>query len=255
MLEPAWSRILAGLGLDRLPKGCTFLFQGPSGSGKTILADNLIFEHLESGKNAIFLTLSRSPRSVMESISSLGTFNKQRLFEIDGYSWLTGENISNDRYALANLSNLNDLSIMVSKLLSVVGEGSLFVFDHVSTILNYNAEEHVLRLLHTLIARIREAQDWAIVTLESDIHTQSFYNSVRFFIDCVIDFKIEEIEGVIYRSIRVQRANFPIRDTRWHHFEVEPNGRFVLQPTLFSLGGRKGKIDGNGESEYGKVEI
>jgi KaiC/GvpD/RAD55 family RecA-like ATPase len=83
---------------------------------------------------------------------------------------------------------------------------------------------------------------------------------VRFFIDCVIDFKIEEIEGVIQRSIRVQRANFPIRDTRWYNFEVAPNGRFVLQPTLYSLGGgkkkgKKGKIEENGESEYGNVDI
>ena len=164
--------------MGRFPNGCVFLFQGPSGSGKTVMADNLLAEQLAKGLNAVILTLSRSPEDVRENLRHLGWVVTQRLLIVDGYSWLTGEDVSKNGYALSNLSNLSDISIMVTKLLSVVGKNSLFVFDHVSTILSYNKEDQVVRLVHAVAARIREAHDWAIIIFESDIHNQSFYNTI-----------------------------------------------------------------------------
>lgn len=235
MPEGSGSRILAGLSLEKIPKGCMFLFQGPSGSGKTVMTDNLLSEHLTNGLNAVVLTLTRSLENVRENLKQLGWFGSEHLFIIDGYSWLTGEDVSQSRHSLSGLSNLSDISIIVSKLLSVVGEHSLFVFDHASMLLSYNEENQVVKLLQTLAARIREAHDWAIVTLESDIHTQSFYNTQRFLMDCVVDFRIEEIEGSLYRSIRIQRARFPYSDTRWHPMEIAVNGKIIIQPSIVKL--------------------
>jgi len=226
------SGILARLGLESLPQGCVFLFQGPSGSGKTILTDSILLERLNGGLNAVVLTLSRSPSDVRESLSELGWFDPQRPIIIDGYSCIAGKDTRSDDYALSNLSNLSDLSIMVSKLISTVGEGILFVFDHVSTLLIHNEEIQVVRLLQALVTRIREARDLAIVIFESGIHTQSFYNAVRFFVDCVIDFKVEEVEGVLCRAVRVNRARFPVLDSRWHPIDVVGNGKIAIQPSV-----------------------
>lgn len=229
------SRILAELGLEQIPKGCMFLFQGPSGSGKTVMADNLLVEHLTKDLNAVRLSLTRSLENVRESLKQLGWLGSEHLFIIDGYSWLTGEGVSESKYSLSSLSNLSDISILVSKLLSVVGENSLFIFDHASMLLTYNEENQVVKLLQTLAARLREAHDWAIIILESDIHTQSFYNTQRFLMDCVVDFRIEEIEGSLYRSIRIQRARFPYSDTRWHPMEIAANGKIIIQPSIVKL--------------------
>lgn len=220
---------LYNLGLESSPRGCVFLFQGPSGSGKTILANNILAEHLTSGSNAIMLTLDRSPKRALESLKERGCLDHKGLLIVDGYSWLTGEDVSKDRYALQNLSNMSDISIIVSKLLSVVGENSLFVFDSASTILSYSKENQVVKLIQTLVARLREAHDWAIIILESEIHSQSFYNAIRLLVDCVIDFKIEEIEGTLCRSIRTQRARFPYSDTRWHPVKIMANGKIIIQ--------------------------
>jgi KaiC/GvpD/RAD55 family RecA-like ATPase len=235
--EHPCANILAKLGLEQFPKGCVFLFQGPSGSGKTVMADNLIAERLVNSVNAVILTLSRSPENVRESLQQLGWPGTGDLFIIDGYSWLTGEGVSEDKYSLSGLSSLSDISIVVSKLFSVVGENSLFIFDHASTLLSYNEENQVVKLIQTLIARLREAHDWAIITFESDIHTQSFYNTIRFLMDCVIDFKIEEIEGSLYRSVRVQKACFQCSDTRWHPMEIAANGKVIIQPSIVTLEG------------------
>jgi len=232
MIEGVKSGILARLGLESLPKGCVFLFQGPSGSGKTILTDSILLEQLNRGLNAVMLTLSRSPADVRESLKELGWFDPQRPIIVDGYSCIAGKDTRSDCYALSNLSNLSDISIIVSKLLSTVGEGSFFVFDHVSTLLIHNEEIQVVRLLQTLVARIREAHDMAIIIFESGIHTQSFYNAVRFFVDCVMDFKIEEVEGVLYRAIRVNRARFPFSDSRWHLIDVVGNGKIAILPSV-----------------------
>jgi len=226
---------LRKFGLERFPKGCVFLFQGPSGSGKTVMADNLIAEQLANGLNACILTLSRSPENVRESIRQLGFAVNQRLIIVDGYSWLIGENISKDGYALSSLSSLSDISIMITMLMNFIGKNSLFVFDHVSTILSFNEENQVVRLIQTLAARIREAHDWAIFVFESDIHNQSFYNTVRFLVDCVIDFKIEEIGGNLYRAIRVHQARFQHSDTQWHPIEIMENGKLNIQPSIVAL--------------------
>jgi len=235
MPEGAQSRILARLSLEQIPKGCMFLFQGPSGSGKTVMTDNLLAEHLVKGLNAVKLTVTRSLENIRESLGQLGWLGSEQLFIIDGYSWLTGEGVSESKYSLSGLSNLSDISIMVSKLLSVVGENSLFIFDHVSTLLSYNEENQVVKLLQTLAARLREAHDWAIIIFESDIHNQSFYNTVRFLMDCVVDFRIEEIEGSLYRSVRIHRARFPYSDTRWHPVEIATNGKIIIQPSIITL--------------------
>jgi KaiC/GvpD/RAD55 family RecA-like ATPase len=236
MPEGVQSHILASLCLERIPKGSMFLFQGPSGSGKTVMTDNLLAEHLMKDMNAVKLTVTRSLENIRECLMQLGWQGSERLFIIDGYSWLTGGGVSESKYSLSGLSNLSDISIMVSKLLSVVGENSLFIFDHVSTLLSYNDENQVIKLLQMLTARIREAHDWAIIIFESDIHNQSFYNTVRFLMDCVVDFKIEEIEGGLYRSIRIQRARFPYSDSRWHPIEIMSNGKIVIQPSIINLG-------------------
>jgi len=228
--EGVQSGILARLGLESLPKGCVFLFQGPSGSGKTILTDSILVEQLNRGLNAVLLTLNRSPADVRESLREMGWFDPQRPIIVDGYSCIMGDDTRSDRYELSSLSNLSDISIMVSKLLSVVGEGSLFAFDHLSTLLIHNEEIQVVRLLQTLVARIREAHDLAIVIFESGIHTQSFYNAVRLFVDCVMDFKIEEVEGFLYKAIRVNNARFPVSDSRWHLIDVMGNGKIIIQP-------------------------
>jgi len=233
--EGALSHILAGLSLEQIPKGCMFLFQGPSGSGKTVMTDNLLAEHLVKGLNAVKLTVTRSLENIRESLRQLGCRGSEQLFIIDGYSWLTGEGVSESKYSLSGLSNLSDISIMVSKLLSVVGENSLFIFDHVSTLLSYNEENQVVKLLQTLAARLREAHDWAFIIFESDIHNQSFYNTVRFLMDCVIDFRIEEIDGSLYRSVRIHRARFPYSDTRWHPMEIMANGKIVIQPAIMTM--------------------
>jgi len=223
------SGILARLGLESLPKGCVFLFQGPSGSGKTILADSILLEQLNGGLNAVVLTLSRSPADVRESLKELGWFDQQRPIIVDGYSCIAGEEAGSNGYGLSNLSNLSDISIMVSKLLSAVGEGSLFVFDHVSTLLIHNEGIQVVKLLKTLFARIREAHDLAIIIFESSIHTQSFYNAVCFFVDCILDFKIEEIDGTLCRAVRINKARFPVLDSQWCPIDVVDNGN--IQPS------------------------
>lgn len=234
--ECAYLFTLRKLGLERFQKRHVFLFQGPSGSGKTVIADNLIAEQLANGLNAFILTLSRSPENVRESIRHLGSVVNQRLIIVDGYSWLIGDDISKDAYALLNLSNLSDISIMVTKLLNFIGQNSLFVFDHVSTILSYSEENQVVRLVQTLAARIREAHDWAIFIFESNIHNQSFYNTIRFLVDCVIDFKIEDIEGNLYRAIRVQHARFQHSDTQWHPIDITRNGKVNVQPSIVAFG-------------------
>jgi len=53
--------------------------------------------------------------------------------------------------------------------------------------------------------------------------------------DCVIDFRIEEIDGSLYRSVRIHRARFPCSDTRWHPMEIMANGKIVIQPAIMTM--------------------
>ena len=76
-----------------VPLGSNILLMGPPGVGKTVFCENLMREHLKNGGKNLYITLDHPPKDIRKRFEKNNinlTEKKERIFFVDGYSWLTG---------------------------------------------------------------------------------------------------------------------------------------------------------------------
>ncbi|MCP8307127.1 MAG: hypothetical protein H3Z53_08815 [archaeon] len=194
---------------------------GPPGSGKSTLCMEIILENIDRIP-IIYFVLDRPVQVVLKKILNRNEKARRRLKIIDGYSWLSGEKglESDEVIFIENLNSPPDISVTVSSTICQMGEKALFVLDSFSNILNYVNENLAIRLLNTIVARLRENNCWGFIVFEEGIHSEQFYNKVRHLMDCIVEFKIKtdemDINQPLKRSFRVFAYRYGEYEARWY---------------------------------------
>ncbi|MEM2905865.1 MAG: RAD55 family ATPase [Candidatus Bathyarchaeia archaeon] len=204
-----------------LPLGTNVVLLGPPGSGKTSFCESLLCECLRKGIGGLYITLDHSPaelrkRMVGDNSPSTG---KPSLEFVDGYSWRTGG--STERFFVANLFNLSDLSVRIFLAANELPGNIFFIFDSVTTLLTYSSEPEVTRFLDVNMARMRRNGNTGIYAVEEGIHTSAFYNSLRHMADAVLEMRIED-DDEIRRYIRVHTFRGLNHSSRWLPYPFTP---------------------------------
>ena len=214
---------------DSIPEG-NLIVIGPSGIGKTILCETVMSELFLTGARIMYATLDHSPEDIRSRIQARGlsiSKNKTPLIFVDGYSWLVGE--TTEKYSARNLSNLSDLSVKMISASNELGKGTFFIFDSVSSLLVYNAENEVERFLGVNMARMKHAQNLGLWVVEQGIHSESFYNVLRHKSDGVLEMKFEENnQGTLERYIRLHTFKNLKHEIVWKPFDIE-NGQLIFK--------------------------
>ena len=178
----------------------------------------------------MYATLDHSPEDIRSRIQARGlsiSKNKTPLIFVDGYSWLVGE--TTEKYSARNLSNLSDLSVKMISASNELGKGTFFIFDSVSSLLVYNAENEVERFLGVNMARMKHAQNLGLWVVEQGIHSESFYNVLRHKSDGVLEMKFEENnQGTLERYIRLHTFKNLKHEIVWKPFDIE-NGQLIFK--------------------------
>jgi len=226
----AQSKILIDLIEVEIPPS-NLLLMGPPGSGKTIFSENMVCEALLSDTKCLYITLDRPPNEVRRSLSALGVDTKEletaeRFVLFDGYTWISGR--STEQYNVNNLTNLSELIFRISDAATVLGEGMVLVMDSVSTLLTYNNEGSILKFLQVIMARVKEWHGVGLHVVEHGVHSEAFYNSLRFMVDGVLEMKMYEIGGELRRFFRVHTFKMGAHNTRWVPFNIGQRREFVL---------------------------
>lgn len=226
----AQSKILIDLIEGEIPPS-NLLLMGPPGTGKTIFGENMVCEALLKGAKCLYITLDRPPNEVRRSLLIFGVDNKEleaaeRFVLFDGYTWISGR--STEPYNINNLTNLSELIFRVSDAAAVLGEGMLLVMDSVSTLLTYNNEGSILKFLQVIMARVKEWHGVGLYVAEHGVHSEGFYNSLRFMVDGVLEMKMYEIGGELRRFFRVHTFKMGAHNTSWIPFSIGQHREFVL---------------------------
>ncbi len=205
---------LAPLLQSGLPLGTNVVLLGPPGAGKTSLCESLMCECLARGVGGLYITLDHSPLELRRRLTKGNSpeASTSPLEFVDGYSWRTGG--STERFFVANLFNLSDLSVRIFLASSEMAGSIFFILDSVTTLLTYSSEVEVTRFLEVNMARMRRSGNTGIYAVEEGIHTASFYNSLRHIADAVLEMRIEDHEE-IRRYIRVHTFRGANHSTRW----------------------------------------
>ncbi len=226
----AQTKMLVDLIEGEIPPSNIFLI-GPPGTGKTIFAENIVCEALLKGGKCIYITLDRPPNEVRRSLLTLGVDTNEveatgRFAIFDGYTWISGR--SEETYHVDNLTNLSELIFKVSDAASAVGDSMILVMDSISTLLTYNNEGSIQKFLQVIMARVKEWHGVGLYIAEQGVHSEAFYNSLRFMVDGVLEMKMYEVGGELKRFFRVHTFKMAGHNTRWVPFTIGQHREFVL---------------------------
>lgn len=221
------NRIKTGLpGLDKIieggfPEKSTILLVGPPGCGKSIFSQQFIKEGKKKKQPGVFVTLDTSPKEIIENMKSFGWKMSMKDVEfIDAYSWRVGEKGGKNK--LTNLSNVNDLNIMLSRVIKGLKKTGVkrSVIDSLSTLLIYADPSLVVKLIPVIIAKSKEAGFVQILILEEGVHDDKTVSTLNYIADGLIEFKMEEDK----RLFRVDRMKGTKHHRKWKRFEITNKG-------------------------------
>lgn len=194
-------RVPTGIaGLDKLlggglPAGSATLVTGATGTGKTILQLQFLWNGLEKGEKALFMTLEESPEDVMADAMQFGwdlaKYEKKGQFQILAYDpfEMTGINVQ--------------LKNIITK-----GRYTRFAFDSSSLFGMYVKDEYKIRKgLYTLLSAIKSTGCTALVSAEvpEDSKALSRYGIEEFVVDGVILLRYISMGSSVNRTIEVRK--------------------------------------------------
>lgn len=203
---------------------------GPPGSGKSAITYNYVAQVLNKRQPAVFVVLDQHPEQIRLKMSELTDIDSSTLDDlliiVDGYSHTVGLK-SNTNLAF-NASNLSDFSLTLSAALEQ--EVECVLIDPLSTLVIHNNELSLLKTIQIITAKLRGGASHSFITYIEGIHTQSFYNTVRYLGDINLILKREEAEnGEVIRALHVHSSRGAPLDERWRPFTIDSQGRIDLE--------------------------
>jgi archaellum biogenesis ATPase FlaH len=143
------------------------------------------------------------------------------------YSWLEDGNQDYVETPLGSRLcplNITDLQLAIGKLYDELsGAGwSIVIFDSLSTLIGMIGEQRALRLIPSVLAKIRQHGS-AIVTLTSGIHSQSTLAQLNSLFDLVVEMRIDAGEH-IERKLRINKYTLGRHSDAWMPFSILDQG-------------------------------
>lgn len=206
------------------------LYMGPPGSGRSVLCKQYAYELLNAGRKVIYMSTERSSSDIFERMRGHGwdvqDYLRSDLRLVDMYSWLEDGNQSYAETPYGSRLcplNTTDLQIALGKFYEELGAGwSMVIFDSLSTFISTVGEERALRLIPSVVAKVRQHGS-AVVSLTSGIHAQSTLNQLYSLFDLVVEMKIEAGEH-LERTLRINKYRLGNHPDRWIPFHILDQG-------------------------------
>jgi KaiC/GvpD/RAD55 family RecA-like ATPase len=218
--------LLRALDIEGSPFGTNIVLTGPPGIGKTVFCENLMSDCLTAGVNVICTALDTAPKDIRERVLRASSYEGPGFVFIDAYSWLLGEEY--EKYHVSHLSNLSDLSVKIYNALNELSGKDVVIFDSISTLFVYNAENEITRFIQVNMARIKQSGSIGIWTVEEGIHNAAFYNALRHLSEGIVEMRFED-DHELQRFIRVHTFRGITHATNWLPFAISSEGKLIVK--------------------------
>lgn len=185
--------------LGGIPRGTSLLVKGASFPGKEYLVDAAVSEGFENGEGTVYVTTNDPADDVLDEYSKDGSFGVvDCVTESQSVEDTFGAEEGTVVYA-DSPSDMTGIGVKVSDLLGEFRderdiERNRVLVDSVSTLLLYSNLETVFRFLHVFTGRIRSIDGLGIFVLDSAMHDEKEYTTLRQLFDGVVE--VEEDDGV-----------------------------------------------------------
>lgn len=179
---------------DGIEEGTNLVIMGPSMSGKDSFAFSVLSEGIDAGDGTIYVTTKYSGEEVLEEYEGTG-MDPERFGVVDCVSQNQGITEAAEEGNIKLTSSPNDMTgigIKVSELLEEFYENkglehNRICLNSVSTLLMYSNLQTVFRFLHVFTGRIRSADALGVFLIDSEMHDQQEYSTLKQLFDGVIE--------------------------------------------------------------------
>jgi len=203
----------------------SYMLLGPLGSGKTTYAEAFLYDGLQLGFPAVFVTTDVSPRVVRNDMSrhgwSVDAYEKSGKFVfIDGYSERMGAPRSSSTRSLSKVDDISELGIVLSEVLDDLVVARVVV-DSLSTLILHSSPVTMPRAVQRISGRVTQSSHSIMFVLEEGVHDEKTYATFSYMADAVLRFRLEETEPVPTHKIRMERMRGTETSRVWHDFVIE----------------------------------
>lgn len=203
----------------------SYMLLGPLGSGKTTYAEAFLYDGLQLGFPAVFVTTDVSPRVVRNDMSrhgwSVDAYEKSgRFVFIDGYSERMGAPRSSSTRSLSKVDDISELGIVLSEVLDDLVVARVVV-DSLSTLILHSSPVTMPRAVQRISGRVTQSSHSIMFVLEEGVHDEKTYATFSYMADAVLRFRLEETEPVPTHKIRMERMRGTETSRVWHDFVIE----------------------------------
>ena len=196
---------------------------------------------LKDGIRVEYHTYEHIPSEVRLSLSRLGREvqkleEEDRLRIHDSYTGQTGlgqsETLAKSKVPIQPLK-LSESSIEFAQHIKAgIPEQDrklLHIDDNMGILLQYNDEKTVINFGRTrMVPWARARETTYLIPILSKVASDAFYQQIGSYFDGIIDFKGEEIEGLIQQFCRIRNMRGQSCDSRWHRLKRMDNGEVTI---------------------------
>jgi KaiC/GvpD/RAD55 family RecA-like ATPase len=222
-----------------IPEASSVMITGSPSSGKSVLAQQLAFNHLKSGKTCIYVSYDCFPVEVRQSMENflwnISTYEKDGSFcFIDCYSQIAGVK-TNEKYSVDQPYSLSDLGITISEAMKNVGAKSpMVVLDSTAPLFARIDSAKVLEFIQDRGARIKGEKGIFIFIVGKGTVSANHMNKLEEIVDCIIELQEIEERGKIIRRLRIKKLRGRNFVDEWIPFKIDSKSGIV-----FLIGKRK----------------
>lgn len=223
-------------GLDEIlyggiPERSVVLLSGGPGTGKSIAAKQFLYNGLTRGEGAVFVALEEHPVAVRRSFKHFGwdttRYERDGKFAIiDSFTGGIGSAAQREKYVVKQVDDVNEIVDVLRQAIRDVDAKRVAV-DSVSTL--YLTKPALARSVVMELKRvIAGLGSTAIFVSQVSVGERGFGGpGVEHAVDGIIRMDLDEIDGMLYRSIIVWK----MRDTKIsmvrHPMDITDNGIVV----------------------------
>jgi len=196
-----------------IPDSYAGIITGPSGVGKTPSLHAWMDFYLRNSRPVVLLTFDDLPSNVR---GPLGGYCHGKLSDYETNGWATLVDCyssiagvpSQEKSALKNRVDLNELSLLITDLLSEKAKlGSpKFLLDSATPLFTYKDPQLVVQFLASTAAKVKAKSGAFMVSLTSGTVGKEVFRRLETLMDFWIEMRFFEAEGRKKREIRVAKA-------------------------------------------------
>lgn len=213
--------LTANDGIGGIPENTVTLVYGPPKSGKSIFCYQFMYGGLTQGEPCLYITTDYGIKQFQQNTNDFGWelenyFQDENLYLIDAISSVSGSKImETDTYLSSSVHNPTDIMVKLgvgTRFISQKSPRFRSVLDSLTTLMAFNQEMLIVRVLTAYIMRIKEAGGTAVVTYTEGSADSKVETMLKAIVDNIIRLDGDEISIEAMVGTGKKKSSYSITD-------------------------------------------